>query len=61
MASGSKDDVWRALFTMANLFRATALYVAERLGFEYKSDEDERVTAYLEHIKHLSPDASKIY
>lgn len=60
-ASGSKDDVWRALFAMANLFRATALYVAERLGFEYKSDEDERVTAYLEHIKHLSPDASKIY
>lgn len=60
-ASGSYDDVWRALFEMVYLFRTTAIYVANRLGFAYKSEEDKRVTAYLEHIKCLSPVATKIY
>ncbi|WP_342599083.1 aminoglycoside 6-adenylyltransferase [Psychrobacillus sp. FSL H8-0483] len=50
---GSYDDVWRALFAMVNLFRNTAIFVADRLGFEYTTVEDERVTIYLEHIKHL--------
>lgn len=60
-AGGSYDDVWRALFAMVNLFRSTAIFVADQLGFEYTSEEDERVTAYLEHIKRLSPNATEIY
>lgn len=60
-ANGSYDDVWRALFAMVSLFRTTALYVADRLGFNYKSEEDKQVTAYLEHIRRLSPNATEIY
>ncbi|WP_419959774.1 aminoglycoside 6-adenylyltransferase [Psychrobacillus sp. BM2] len=60
-ASGSYDDVWRALFAMASLFRTTAIYVANTLGFNYKSKEDERVTSYLNHIKRLSSNATEIY
>ena len=60
-AGGNYDDVWRALFAMVHLFRNTAIGVADRLGFEYSSEEDERVTTYLDHIKSLSPNAKEIY
>ena len=60
-AGGSYDDVWRALFAMVHLFRNTAIIVADRLGFEYSSEEDERVTTYLNHIKSLSPNAKEFY
>ncbi|MBV7504176.1 aminoglycoside 6-adenylyltransferase [Bacillus sp. sid0103] len=60
-AKGSYEDVWRALFTMAHLFRTTAMDVAESLNFEYPYEEDKRVTAYLKHIETLSPNANEIY
>lgn len=60
-AGGSYDDVWRALFAMVYLFRKTAIIVADRLGFKYISEEDEKVTAYLAHIKSLSPNAKEIF
>ncbi|MEH7306851.1 aminoglycoside 6-adenylyltransferase [Neobacillus drentensis] len=60
-AKGSYEDVWGALFTMAHLFRTTAMDVAESLNFEYPYEEDKRVTAYLKHIETLSPNANEIY
>ena len=60
-ADGNYKDMWRALFAMLVLFRTTAMFVAEGLGYEYSREEDAKVTAYLEHISHLSPNATKIY
>ena len=60
-ASGSYGEVWSGLFTMVNLFRATAEFVADKLGFNYSKEEDEKVTAYLTHVNNLSPSATKIY
>lgn len=60
-AIGNYKDTWRALFAMVNLFRNTSIFVADRLGFEYSSEEDERVTAYLDHVKRLSPSAKEFY
>lgn len=60
-ASGSYDDLWRALFSLIKLFRTTALFVAKELAFVYPVDEDKNVTSYLEHIRFLSPTAADIY
>ncbi|SDO08458.1 aminoglycoside 6-adenylyltransferase [Psychrobacillus sp. OK028] len=60
-ANGSYEDVWSGLFSMVNLFRSTAEYVANRLEFYYPSTEYEKVTTYLEHIKNLPPTAPEIY
>ena len=60
-ADGSYKGMWRALFAMLVLFRSTAVFVADALGYEYSREEDDKVTAYLERIQHLSPNATKIY
>ena len=60
-AVGTYKDIWRALFAMVNLFRSTAIFVADGLGYEYSTEEDDKVTAYLKHIKQLSPNAKEIY
>ncbi|WP_440897019.1 aminoglycoside 6-adenylyltransferase [Amphibacillus sp. Q70] len=48
---GSYQSIWRALFVMGDLFRDTASFVADKMGFEYSIDEDQRVTTYLKQIK----------
>jgi aminoglycoside 6-adenylyltransferase len=60
-SDGSYESVWRALFTMANLFRSTAKDVADSLNYEYPYEQDKCVTAYLKHIESLSPNANEIY
>ncbi|WP_026564217.1 aminoglycoside 6-adenylyltransferase [Bacillus sp. UNC41MFS5] len=60
-SDGSYEGVWRALFTMANLFRSTAKDVADRLNYEYPYEHDNRVMEYLKHIENLSPNANEIY
>lgn len=60
-ADGSYDGVWKALLTMAQLFRSTAKYVADSLNYEYPYEQDNGVTAYLKHIENLSPNANEIY
>lgn len=47
------ENIWRALFVMCELFRKTAIGVAEHFGYSYPYNDDERVTAYLRHIKIL--------
>lgn len=56
--NGTYDGVWNALFIMCGLFRETALFVADRLGFEYPLEDDRKVTAYLEHVRQLPADAA---
>ena len=55
------DRTWQALFTMTALFRQAALAVAERFGFEYPHEDDRRVSAHLEHVRHLPRDARTMY
>jgi aminoglycoside 6-adenylyltransferase len=58
---GSYKDVWRALFAMVNLFRRTAIFVADHLHYEYPHEEDKRVTEYLKQVERLPRDATKIF
>ena len=49
--------VWDALFAMGDLFRDTARFVAESLGYVYNEDEDRRTTALLRDIRALPKEA----
>jgi len=60
-ADASYEHTWEALFTMGDLFRITALGVAEHFGFEYNHGEDERVSAHLRHVRSLPRDAQEMY
>lgn len=59
--AGNYDEVWRALFTICDLFRSTSRFVADHFGFEYPRQEDERVSAYLKHVSSLPAEAKEIY
>ncbi|WML31311.1 aminoglycoside 6-adenylyltransferase [Neobacillus sp. OS1-32] len=59
-SDGKYESVWKALFSMTNLFRATAKSVAESLNFEYHDDDDKRVTNYLKQVKELPSNAVEI-
>ena len=60
-ADAEYDNIWRALFAMGDLFRKTATQVAQQFDYEYPSDDDERVTAYLRHVRDLPYDAGEVY
>ncbi len=55
------DRTWDAMFSMGELFRRTAIPVAQHFGFTYLFGEDERVTAHLRHVRSLPPDAREMY
>ncbi|RJE85172.1 aminoglycoside 6-adenylyltransferase [Paenibacillus sp. 1011MAR3C5] len=58
--AGSYESVWQALFLMGELFRETGQYVASELGFLYPLEEDCAVTAYLDRVRRLDPDAKSM-
>lgn len=55
------DHTWDAQETMSDLFRKTALAVAEHFGFDYPHGDDERVSAHLRHVRALPHNAKTIY
>lgn len=55
------ENMWKSLFVMCNLFRKTAIRVADYFGFQYPYGDDERVTVHLKHVKDLPKDAEKMY
>jgi aminoglycoside 6-adenylyltransferase len=55
------EHTWDALFVMCDLFRKTAIPLAGHFGFKYPHGDDQRVSAYLEHIRSLPRDAKEIY
>ena len=55
------DRMWDALFMMCELFRITAIRVAEHYGFTYSYQDDEKVTEHLRHVRSLPENASEIY
>lgn len=50
-ADGDVEHMWEALLVMGDLFRVTALRVAEEFGFVYPHDSDEKVSAHLRHVR----------
>ncbi len=54
------EDTWQALFAMDDLFRATALVVAEKMGFAYPQEDDRRVSAYIRMVHQMAPTAKTI-
>lgn len=55
------DRCWDSLFTMIELFRKNATFVSEKLGFNYNSDDDKNVYAFLRHICSLPGNAKALY
>ncbi len=55
------DATWDALFATCALFRQLALEVAAAFPVEYPHGDDARVSAHLEHVRRLPPDAKQIY
>jgi aminoglycoside 6-adenylyltransferase len=60
-ADATYEKTWEALHAMCDLFRITAIGVAEHFGFEYPVRDDERVSAHLKHVQSLPRDATEIY
>jgi len=60
-SDASYAHTWESLFTMGDLFRTMAIQVGNTFGYEYPSGDDERVSAYLRHVRFLPRDAQEIY
>jgi len=60
-SDADSDRTWEALFAMGDLFRITAIRVAEHFGFAYPHGDDERVRAHLKHVRALPKDAQEMY
>jgi aminoglycoside 6-adenylyltransferase len=51
------DDNWEALFRTTALFRRVASEVGDALGYPYPRDVDDAMTARLEAVRKLPPNA----
>jgi len=60
-ADASYENNWEALLSMGELFRITALQVAQHFNYDYPAGDDKRVSAHLRHVKTLPKDAKEIY
>jgi aminoglycoside 6-adenylyltransferase len=56
-----EENIWNSLFIMCEIFRKNAIRVAEHFRFSYPYQDDQRVSAYLRHVKSLPKDAKTIY
>lgn len=54
-------NTWEALLMMCDLFRTSAVLVAEHFRFDYPYGDDERVRAHPRHVRTLPEDAKEIY
>ena len=54
------DNAWEALLAIGSLFRKAAQAVGEHFGFEYPTEDDLRVSAFLDRIRSLPRDAKEI-
>jgi len=45
------EHIWDSVFTAAALFRKMALIVARRMGYAYRAQDDENMTAYLAGVR----------
>ena len=56
-ANGTVEECWEAVFRMCDLFEEVAVYVGEKLDYEYNRDEAEGGRKFLEYVKELPKDA----
>jgi len=54
-------EAWVAVLKMCDLFEETAVYVGEKLGYEYNAVEGKNCRFFLEHVKELPKDATEIF
>lgn len=47
------ETIWNALSAACDLFREFALFVGAHFAYDYPLEDDKRMTAYLEWVKHL--------
>jgi aminoglycoside 6-adenylyltransferase len=59
-ADADHGKMWTALDRARELFRATAMVVADRLGFNYLYAEDQGVSDFVGRIRSLPKDASTL-
>ena len=59
-ANADSERIWKSLFAMCELFGKTAIYVADRLSFEYKKSDEVNVVDYIKHIRELPKSATGI-
>lgn len=45
------ENIWAAVFSACELFRATAVAVAEHMGYTYEKQDDENMITYLMRVK----------
>lgn len=48
------DDCWESLFTMFKLFGIVSSYIAEKFGYVYLKEEEQKVLGYLEYVYNLA-------
>ncbi len=60
-ANADEENNWEALQMMCALFRTGALFVAGHCGFAYPHEDDEQVSAHLQHVRLLPRDAKEMY
>lgn len=60
-SSADVAECWDAVMKMCDLFERTALYVGERLGYEYNDVEGKNARGFLEHVRKLPKDAEEIF
>ncbi len=54
------EKLWDALMGMGELFRETAVFVGEAMGYEYDFGQDHRTMEFVKDIQKLPKDASEI-
>jgi aminoglycoside 6-adenylyltransferase len=55
------ENTWHALDAACRLFRTAARPVAGHFGYTYPQQDDENVTAHLQHVRSLPRDAQEMY
>lgn len=58
--AGTVEACWDATTRMCDLFEAVAVFVGERLGYEYNAEEGKASRAFFEHVRKLPKDATDI-
>jgi aminoglycoside 6-adenylyltransferase len=53
--------LWESLFLFHRIFETSAQFVAQSCGFSFPREKSAQVLAFLEHVKTLPEDATRIY
>ncbi len=56
-----EEEIRQAVFKMCGLFRETAVYVGDKLGYAYNASEGKAAEDFLKHVCTLPRDAKEVY